>query len=484
MNFSILGVLVLLVLQVHLVSICRGFRRPSLLPSSPPLSLSQQHVQHPALQPHPSVVLSNMNPPWPPTYDMAMSTWSMACNSHNWSSPERGSAFGVVSYDWSNQKAAWAKARPMDSGKMLLEQARRVKALNTSTRVFVYRNIVKALPWFAKVREILDDPAYSGFFLKFGTGPTHVPMCAAENATKCSVYYHDQEQTPEVAPGSDGICNADGCDCGLLPCGEYLFDYRNGTQLQDWIVNELILGETAIGAPEVDGLFLDDFYCSDLLCKEDPRGRPCPCSDPVQGASEIDLHQQADMGLSDEDIRDITLGWERAMAAVQRAILKAGAYTWSLMLGQANANAYPQMLSANASKCSIALRDACQPSSSWQTLSVLFGVTVANETLMPQFEQDLAFFLLARGNYSWLGWGQWGMTWPVNPEPAHGELPPLPHGVPRPAALEVDYGTPLGLCTESETTRGVFTRKWTKADVQLDCNAFKARIVHHDDEQD
>ena len=33
------------------------------------------------------------------------------------------------------------------------------KARNADTHVFVYRNIVKALPWFASVREKLDDPA-------------------------------------------------------------------------------------------------------------------------------------------------------------------------------------------------------------------------------------------------------------------------------------------------------------------------------------
>ena len=62
-------------------------------------------------------------------------------------------------------------------------------------KVLIYRNLVKALPWFRTVREKLDDPAYSGFFLKFNTSTPHVPRC--DNHTgKCSVYYHDQLQTP------------------------------------------------------------------------------------------------------------------------------------------------------------------------------------------------------------------------------------------------------------------------------------------------
>ena len=50
----------------------------------------------------------------------------------------------------------------------------------------------------------MDDPQYSGFFLKFdpkpplANGSYYVPNCAPENASKCSIFYHDQEQTPEV----------------------------------------------------------------------------------------------------------------------------------------------------------------------------------------------------------------------------------------------------------------------------------------------
>jgi hypothetical protein len=44
----------------------------------------------------------------------------------------------------------------------------------------------------------------------------------------------------------------------------------------------------------------------------------------------------------------------------------------------------------------------------------------------------------------------------------------------RPKELDADYGTPLDFCTE--TSPGVFERKWTKADVSLDCNDFAAKI--------
>ena len=130
----------------------------------------------------------------------------------------------------------------------------------------MYRNIVKALPWFTSVREKLTDPAYSGWFLKFDPavkakgGKYHVPDCAAENSSKCSVYYHDQGQTPEVH-GGDGTCTDGTCECGEgVPCGEYLFDHRNGSSLRDWIVEQHIGGPKGLGSPDVDGLFMDDYW--------------------------------------------------------------------------------------------------------------------------------------------------------------------------------------------------------------------------------
>ena len=60
------------------------------------------------------------------------------------------------------------------------------------------------------------------------------------------------------------------------------------------------------------------------------RGLP-KCSDPVQGPTEIEKHSQLDMGLSDEDIKELTIEWDKTMSAVQTAHLKHNAYTWSLI---------------------------------------------------------------------------------------------------------------------------------------------------------
>jgi len=405
----------------------------------------------------------------------------MQCNGTGYSSPERGAEFGIISYDWSNDKLHWAAAQPMDCEERLTTQATATKQMNPNSKVFTYRNVVKALPWFSSVRKILDDPDYAGFFLKFGVGvDTKVDRCAAEDESKCSVFYHDQMQTPAVptddVPNPDGSCDPEfGCNVGDQPCGEYLFDHRNGTQLTDWLIeNHITNVESGIGNPNIDGMFMDDFWCSNLLCEENPNsGLPCPCTDPVQGASEVDAYQQADMGLSDEDIKDLAIAWDENMEAIQKAILDKGGYTWSLIHGQSNANASPQLLSQDM--CADLLRTACVVDSEWQVSSKLFGLTIVDNE-PSQVEEDVAFFLLARGPYAWLGWGTWGMTWPFNAEPAHGELPPLPNGVPRPSLIDQDFGVPVddAVCKEVET--GVFQRGWSTGVISLDCNTFTASL--------
>ena len=197
-------------------------------------------------------------PLFPHTYNMQQSTIAMPCNYTGFMdmSGDIGK-FGIIDFDWSNAKQIWANAQPMSSEELLVEQSKRRKsaicpktcpypkgcpnkAACPQAKTWVYRNFVKALPWYTSVREKLEDPRYSGFFLKFDPtqkGQYHVPDCDTDfSPAKCSVFYHDQEQTPEH-PKGDGSCTAP-CDCGKVPCGEYLFDHRNGSMLQDWLVNE------------------------------------------------------------------------------------------------------------------------------------------------------------------------------------------------------------------------------------------------------
>ena len=409
-----------------------------------------------------SAFLPYQNPPWAPTYSMSRSTLTMVMNFSGFTNAAWTGQFGIVSFDWSNAKAQWVLDDPMTCEEKMLEQAIMTKAANPETRVFVYRNLVKALPWFSSVRKVLVDPSYSGWFLRFSpsAAPYHVPNCSTQNnVTKCSSFYHDQEQTPEVPspsnPSPDGACHL-ACHCGSVPCGEYLFDHRNAS-LRACLLNEYIVSPTSVGSPVIDGLFIDDFWCSDIL------NGSGACTDPVQGPTEINKHNQQDMGLTDADVLNITTAWLDNMREARETILRAGGFTWSLMPGQANANAMPDIIEPN--NCASSVRHACTPTMNGRNRNdqapILHGLTnLPNNT-----RQQVAAFLLMRGKFAYIGWGQWGMVWPYSV--------PLPDEIWGEGA---DYGEPIdATCVESSP--GLFTRQYTRANITLDCNTWKADIT-------
>ena len=336
-----------------------------------------------------------------------------------------------------------------------LPQGCAVKNACPLAKVWVYRNLVKALPWFTSVREKLEDPAYAGFFLRFANASCAViPTCA--NATyhvrtcdygyqppKCSAFYHDQEQTPEH-PGRDGSCEPGQCDCGTVPCGEYLWDHRNGSMLTQFLVDEVVGGtERGMGNANIDGLFMDDVWSA-------------------RGPSEEDRHSLTDMGLGAAEVSALVAGYNDNMAAAKARILSLGGMSWQMFdVGHAT-NAGPTF---GREDCAAYLRGPGP--AKLQNQSLLFGFTRnATAGALPAFDTDLASFLLVRGPYAWLGYSWVGCN--------DGDSAPVAYE--RPPGLDTDYGAPLGLVTETAPGSGVFTREWSKATVKLDCNSWSASI--------
>lgn len=423
------------------------------------------------------------NPPWGiDNYNMSMSTISMACNSSGWFNNTVAASFGILSYDWSNNKYNWARANPMNDEELMMQQIADTKALNPNNKVFNYINLVKALPWFSNIRSKLEDPQYSGFFLKFKPGGSfpngsyYVPNCDTSfSPPLCSEFYHDQEQTPGLNPNSDGVCDTH-CYCGSVPCGEYLFDWRNGTQLLDFIINDVILGPFGLGNSNISGFFIDDFWCSNII------NGSGACTDPVQGPTEIDPHNQIDMGLTDQDVADITKGWLNGMTVVQQTIIDHGGYTWSLIPGQDNANAAPTMVdNANPQACGNLIRPSCSSSSAYQTTPLLFGIHPGNSTVpIPFIDQDIAAFLLMRGPFAYIGWGEWGLSWPAGSTWNSGKGVPIV----RPIQMDTDYGRPINVCSETAPGSNIFQRIFTKSRIVLNCNTFTANITMVPTEED
>jgi hypothetical protein len=95
------------------------------------------------------------------------------------------------------------------------------------------------------------------------------------------------------------------------------------------------------------------------------------------------------------------------MTAAQEYIVQQGAYTWSLIPGQSNANAMPQLLSKTtcaqqmeANGCGgeyVAHGEADGP-------PLLWGITPGpSSDPFPQLTQDVAAFLLLRGPHAFIG---------------------------------------------------------------------------------
>ena len=177
----------------------------------------------------------NVAPPWPATWQLNLSTIIMPANYSGFMEPAQTAPWGIVSFDWSNAKAHWIAppaGQPMTCEEDLFEQVQRSSqaALNKGSRFWVYRNSIKALPWFASVRKTLEDPAYAPWFLKFGpptvNGSTwhcrYGGNCQCDtnfHPPKCSSLYHDQTQTPHYPAviNVDGLCPSTGCDDSSTP---------------------------------------------------------------------------------------------------------------------------------------------------------------------------------------------------------------------------------------------------------------------------
>ena len=55
----------------------------------------------------------------------------MPCNYSGHYNPQVAAKFGIVDFDWSNEKDEWINDSPMTCKERLLEQARVIKAINT-----------------------------------------------------------------------------------------------------------------------------------------------------------------------------------------------------------------------------------------------------------------------------------------------------------------------------------------------------------------
>ena len=383
----------------------------------------------------------------------------MACNASGDLNPAATANFFFVDVDWSSGKADWAKEHPMQADVSLIRQALAVAAAVPGRRVFTYRNAIMALPWFSDARAKLTDPAYAAWFVPFGK-PTvknttwHVPPCDVNyDPPLCSTLYHGQVQTPQYP----GLCEAPACDCGLLPCGEYVFEFRSanisvhGQTFVEWFINDYFFSPTALGNPGIDGLYVDDFWGA-------------------AGPSEMDPAAVEDMGLSVADVADMAAAYRWVLKQAGAAVTAAGKWTWSEFLNndpfQYINGGCPQPW-VKKETCAADLRLLCNASAPAQTRTLLYGFAPGCPSLDPSHltspQEDIANFQLVRGPYAFLGSGWQGCS-----PTLRFEFPP---------ELNSDFGEPAALCYESSLDSGIFIREFSHATIQMDCSTYTPNIT-------
>ena len=71
----------------------------------------------------------------------------MTCNNSGFIDPSTTKGWTIVDVDWSNAKAQWAAAKPMNCEELLIQQVEMTAAASPGTTSFVYRNAIKSLPY-------------------------------------------------------------------------------------------------------------------------------------------------------------------------------------------------------------------------------------------------------------------------------------------------------------------------------------------------
>jgi hypothetical protein len=256
--------------------------------------------------------------------------------------------------------------------------------------------------------------------------------------------------------------------------------------LRKWIVEELMVGGLS---SSVDGFLIDDWWT-------------------LQGPSEVPNFAQGTGLLPDSTAyHDLYGNWSQTTWESLAAVQEAGGYTWSNInceldplyswdkpvygpkygCGLTKTNGSPRATNVASAPiwdgrkgndqehgetgkigCAAWLQEACSEDSVFSRIPTLLSFTDSatprrphSGDPFPALLQDVARFLLVRGEYSWIGYGWEGCI---------TTAPPV-------VKYDRDYGTPLERCSETVKGSGVFTRRYTNAKITVDCNAFVANIT-------
>lgn len=327
------------------VARCAAAPGGSALPVVPPCSVTQGTPPCPA-------------PTWAPVWALNRSTICQpgADAGAGWLDAAAAARWGLVSLDWSIANAVWrgsGSPANMTGAATLVEQCRRIKAVDATTKCFVYRNTELALEWLEPQRAVMYDPAFADYFLQYQPGnPSGAP------------------------PGT--IYNEDGGGVAAN-LKQFFWNYSNADAFE-YVLGVSEQGALGTGSAFVDGTFLDD----------------------SQAIPQEHGDAPANMGLSAVQLvaaQNATYAFFNAAVAQLAA---GGKFIWQGFNGLEEGDPDGVGTSPTRDSCAAWMAVACAPS--WQGVPRTMQWPSAAADKLPV----LAAFLVSRGPYAYIGTGWYG----------------------------------------------------------------------------
>ena len=376
---------------------------------------------------------SQMKPSWPVNYSLAGSTMTFPDGNHsgfdNSSRAAIEARYGLVTYGWqlriclTAQRGAGCEHAGAEAA--MDEQARRLKSLNPSIKVFHYRNTLVVLSSFADQCAEMNDPRSTGFYLHAGDRSEAPPLNTPADPRSM------MPCLPSVLPP--------GCrlpwQCKQVQQEEYYRDFANSSAA-DFFVSTVI-GHAA-NMTSCDGVWFDDVS---------------GCYD--NGLKDVCHRATLLKGFAPARIEAISTAMNATVLRAERMLQSKGKWSFNTPGGFVN---LPTPTNVSA-QCVSALEAGAAMASVPTTMYVDYFVPPEPPapTTAFDFQQRLAAFLLVRGDYSFFGHG-----WITDKPPVW-----FPE-------WNWDVGEPLANMTRTGNT---FTRSWSKGDVSLDCDTFVASFT-------
>jgi hypothetical protein len=301
-------------------------------------------------------------PAWEPIWSLAKSTICQPGGyaGDSWLNSTEAARWGLISLDWSVANAEWTRngtlaPQNMTGAATLVEQCRRIKAVDPSTLCFVYRNTELALQWMEPQRDVMADPAFKDFFLQYQVGNP-------KNVTPGTIY---NEVAGSPATG----------------CNQYFWNFSNQDAVE-YVIGVSEQGSLGTGSPFVDGTFLDD----------------------SQALPQEHANAPTNMGLSAAQLLTVqNSSWAFFNVAVATlAAAEPSKFIWQGFNGMQESDPDGVGVTPDQGTCLTYMATVCD--ASWQRVPYTVGWPSAQNDKLPV----LAAFLIGRGPYAFIGYGWTG----------------------------------------------------------------------------